>query len=329
MESNLITRLNFNTQKMMLENRPNISNRNKLEVYRIACPKGCSHSGDIVFSRWSEKDLPETTYLSGWKTKLQIREDVFGYESTRQFGMIEWYLNFANYEIFTDYGGSLFAQDEMQVAEHPALASLREALLKKGESTKTVENDRPTPILIFNVERRCSIDTRPCTERPNGLYGSEFSIALPEDIQKATKAIVLPTRTNIIAMEAPADGYGAYAAEAIEYILCTAITGFSAARFESISNGASEISIHTGFWGCGAYGGNRTLMAALQIIAANLAEVDELVFHAFNSDGALTVQQAHDYVKNEILYGQADMQMENIISRIVATGFEWGESDGN
>ncbi len=329
MEKNLITRLTFDSQKMMQDYPPEIHNRNKWEVFRIACPKGCSHSGEVAFSRWRECALPEVIRKTEWQTNVQIREDVFGYEPTIQTGMLEWYLNFSNYEIFTDYGGPLLAQDELQVAEHPALASLRETLVRKGTSTRTVENDRPTPILVRNVERRCSIDTRPCSERPYGLYGNEFSRALPEDIIKATKQIVPPTITNIIAIEAPADGYGAYTVETIEYILCTAATGFAAARFESLQNGANAVTIHTGFWGCGAYGGNRILMTALQIIAANLAGINKLVFHAINTEGASMVQQAVNYVRNGTFYDKGDMPLKRIIDQIVTCGFEWGESDGN
>ena len=329
MEANPITRLSFNTDRMMQDYPPGIHNRNKLEVFRIACPPGCSHSGEIAFSRWRESVLPEVVRKTEWQTNVQIRDDVFGYEPTLQTGIMEWYLNFSNYEIFTDYGGHLLAQDELQVAEHPALASLRETLIRKGTSTRTVDNDRPTPILIRNVERRCSIDTKPCSKRPYGLYGNEFSRALPEDIVKATKQIVPPTITNIIAIEAPTEGYGAYTAETIEYILSTAATGFAAARFESLQNGANAVTIHTGFWGCGAYGGNRILMTALQIIAANLAGINKLVFHAVNEEGTDTIQQGVNYVLNDIHYDHDCTQMGRIISQIMAIGFEWGESDGN
>ncbi len=40
----------------------------------------------------------------------------------------EWWVNFADPHLFVAYGSSLFAQDEIQVAEHPSLGHLREAL---------------------------------------------------------------------------------------------------------------------------------------------------------------------------------------------------------
>ncbi len=230
MEYDNIDRISFNTQHMFQESPPVIFSENKLAVYRVACPTGAKHGGEIQFSRWRAVPLPYETIISTLKTDFVIREDVFGYEPTTKEGLVEWYLNFSNYELFTDYGGPLFAQDEMQVAEHPALGSLRETLLKRGKSCRTVEDDQPTPVLIRNVERRCSIDTKTCEDRPYGLYGSEFACARPNEIKSAVTPINPPTISNIIAIEAPADGYGAYTAEAVKYILSTAFTGFSVNR---------------------------------------------------------------------------------------------------
>ena len=329
MEAYNISRVSFNTQRMFQENPPEIFSENKLAVYRVACPTGATHNGEIHFSRWRALPLPYETIISTWKTDFVIREDVFGYEPTIKEGLVELYLNFSNYELFTDYGGPLFAQDEMQVAEHPALGSLRETLLKQGTSCRTVENDRPTPILIRNVERRCSIDTKPCDEHPHGLYGNEFACARPNEIKGAVTPINPPTMSNIIAIEAPTDGYGVYTADAVKYILSTAFTGFSAARHESLSAcGAKEVAIHTGFWGCGAYGGNRILMTMLQLIAANMSSIDRLVFHAVNKQGVEDVKKALDVMRNNIRFPSI-IQMDNLIDQIVAKGFEWGESDGN
>jgi Poly (ADP-ribose) glycohydrolase (PARG) len=41
----------------------------------------------------------------------------------------------------------------------------------------------------------------------------------------------------------------------------------------------TSVAVHTGYWGCGAFGGNRVLMALLQVLAAGSAGLDQLVFH--------------------------------------------------
>jgi hypothetical protein len=66
------------------------------------------------------------------KTQLEMREDAFTYEPAAHDDegrpVVSWYKNFAHSHLFIAYAGGLYAQDEMQVAEHPILASLREAL---------------------------------------------------------------------------------------------------------------------------------------------------------------------------------------------------------
>src|SRR2546427_2700180 len=72
---------------------------------------------------------------------------------------LEWYVNFADPHLFVAYGSALFAQDEMQVAEHPALGALKEALDAQGHDAVTVENGRLTPVLVMGAERRCRVTT--------------------------------------------------------------------------------------------------------------------------------------------------------------------------
>src|SRR5262249_26029594 len=151
---------------------------------------------------------------------------------------VEWYLNFADEDLFCGYRGPLFAQDEIQVGEHPALGSLREALKASGVPALepfTRDKGRPTPVLVRGVERRCAVDTDPdlTAGRPYGLYGNSFARARPADITRATTVLEPPTISNILAMEAPPGGQGAYTIEQIQGIVITAHTGFTAARIES------------------------------------------------------------------------------------------------
>jgi hypothetical protein len=247
--------------------------------------------------------------------------------------VVEWYLNFAHHDLFVAYGGPLFAQDEMQVAEHPMLGSLREALLASDIAPLTVENGEPTPILIMGVERRCEVATdRNATEgRPFGLYGNNFAAASPEAIEAATRPIDPPTHTNLIAMEAPYLGSGRYTFQEIFFILRTAYTGFLAARLESDRSRERRPSVvvHTGFWGCGAYGGNRILLPALQLLAARLSGLDRLVFHTFDEAGSKDFAEALHLVGNDLLAGDEDRTVGDLLARLEGMGFEWGVSDGN
>jgi hypothetical protein len=264
----------FNAQQLVTAFPPKLRDRNKKVVYGIACPAGSTHQGQLVFTRWPELPLPKHFAAAHEKTACEPREDVFGYEPTQSDSRtVEWYLNFAHHDLFCAYGGALLAQDEMQVAEHPSLASLREALLHSSTvKPATVENGRPTPVLIRGVERRCAIatDRNEAEGRPFGLYGNHFSSAKPDVVERATRIIQPPTITNLIAIEAPSYGSGVYSQGEIAYILRTAYSGFHAAVLESTqaaveanASAAPVVVVHTGFWGCGAYGGNRILMALL------------------------------------------------------------------
>lgn len=329
----LICRHTFKASYLVDAYPPNLYNANKEIVYKVACPTGCTHGGQLVFSRWSAMPLPQVLSPSKYQTNLNKQEGYFGYEPSQDTTQVEWYLNFAHHNLFCAYGSALFAQDEMQVAEHPALGSLREALLSKDIKPLTVENGQPTPILIRGVERRCAIatDINPQQGRPHGLYGNNFARATQEAIKQATQPLNPPTITNIIAMEAPSGGYDCYTMEEIEYILTTAFTGFLAARIESQLEIAQpvRVSIHTGFWGCGAYGGNRILMALLQLLAARLSQVDCLIFHTGGFAGNQALADAQQILDQCLVSDDLEVRVPDLIEEIYRMEFEWGVSDGN
>ena len=183
---------------------------------------------------------------------------------------MHWYLNFAHHDLFAFWQDPLLAQDEMQVLEHPDLASVRLALVDLRASTYVSGRDGPTPILISGVPRRGIIDTAPTPTRPGGLYGNRFGRASLAEVEEATTKLDAPTISNILAMAAPSGGHGLYTVEEITAILRTAITGFGAAVAETRrSNAERETVIHTGWWGCGAFGGNQELMSLLHFWLRN------------------------------------------------------------
>ena len=139
--------------------------------------------------------------------------------------------------------------------------------------TLTVQRGLPTPILVAGVERRGRIDT---TE----LYGNAFARARVEAVRRATTRLEPPSITNIIVIAAPT-GVGRYTTAQIEYILTTAASGIWAAVIDSSARLGHPIPVveHSGFWGCGGFGGNRVVMLMLQIAAAGTAGLAQLVLH--------------------------------------------------
>ena len=116
----------------------------------------------------------------------------------------------------------------------------------------------------------------------------------------------------------------------IAHILGTAYSAFRAAGLEADRERGSGCAtvVHTGFWGCGAFGGNRELMAMLQVLAARMAGVRRLVFHTFDAAGTNALAAALRAVERDLASAPA-LTAEDIIQTVAGRGLEWGESDGN
>jgi hypothetical protein len=296
-----------------------LAHPNKQLVYDLACPPGTVHRGTIVFSRWATGLLP-TSVPSGKAVVLEAHSGFLQYPTdTKRDGPEHWHLNFADRHLFYAYGTSLFSQDELQVAEHPALGAVREALLADGDAdcaALTEDESGPTPVLVRGVERRCAIDT-------HGLYGYRFGMAGADHIRAATQRLDPPTISNVLAITAPSSGRGAYTEAQVARILLTAWAGFVAARSES----AGPITIHTGFWGCGVFGGNRILMTALQLVAAHLSGTERLVFHLGVRAADRHAFEAGSALAQSLLSGA--QTMPELVSAVVEQRLMWGKGDGN
>lgn len=327
-----LVRLSCREQDLVDQAPPVLRHPNKRIVYEIACPPKTAWDGTLAFSRWPAVPLPERLSQDGTLTITGV-PGFFDYEpATGEEQAVEWHLNFADPDLFFGYGTRLFAQDEMQVAEHPALASLREWLIARDVRCSTMEQGEPTPVLVAGAPRRCrvAIDRNEQEGRPFGLYGNAFSSASPTTVERGTTRIDPPSITNLIAIAAPSHGSGPYRAEEIERVLVTAFTGFRAAVVESRGPLARNgpVVVHTGFWGCGAFGGDRVLMTLLQMLAAAAAGVDQIVFHTGDPSGDAPFAEArrrHD----ELLADAGAGGTNDLIRRIEKHGFRWGRSDGN
>jgi hypothetical protein len=290
---------------------PRLQNEHKRKLFELCGPLG----GTIGYSRWAERPLPQTL---GRRAEVEVRADVYDYPGTPGL----WHVNFADPRLFVAYGSGLLAQDELQAVEHPALGPLREALLGEKLSAITEDGEHATPVLVVGVERRCQLDTSPDVDRPLGLYGNRFARAPFESVRSALTLLDPPTRSNLIAMAAPV-GQGRHTLEQLERILATAHTAFAVAAAESRTLWPdAAVEVRTGFWGCGAFGGNRTVMVLLQIVAAHLGGVDRVVFHTVDPMGVV------DYEQAVAALPRVDSVAE-LLRRVEARGYAWGVSDGN
>ncbi|MDQ8155119.1 MAG: hypothetical protein P3B98_10715 [Gemmatimonadota bacterium] len=320
----------FDAEQLMAEHPPVLHDRNKQVVFDIACPTGCKHRGRIAYAQWPELALPARVVPSLAVARVDVHEGIFDYVPSALANAFEWHVNFADPNLFGAYGSALFAQDEMQVAEHPVLGALREALKHRKLNIGTMSKRyRPTPVLVIGAERRCqvAVDANAAEGRPAGLYGRAFGSASVDAVRRATTRIDPPTRSNIIAMAAPYGMSGRYHPKDIEFVLVTAYSAFRAAVITSTVPGNAPVVVHTGYWGCGAFGGNRVLMTLLQVVAAQLAGVSALVFYTVTSAGRAECDLALEKLRRT--FGDEELETADFVARVAAMGFRWGTSDGN
>lgn len=330
MNTFVLDRRQYLSADLLMAAAPRFSSPNKKFLYDLAFAKGIGSNGAIGYSRWNGCKLPATFCVSTHQTEIVERPGFFDYAASIDKSTAHWHLNFANKDVFFAWATSLLAQDELQVVEHPILIPLRLSAGRQGVSMLCNEEGTPMPILFTGVMRSLHLDTAPSAQigRHEGLYGHRFTKAKPEHLLSATTVFERPLPSNILAIEAPLNGTGTYTNRQIDLILSTALSGFKAAANESQETLAvAEVAIHTGFWGCGAYGGNRVLMALLQMIAAQLAGIDQLIFHTGDPSGNAPFYQALQSF--ESFRGQSEIRTDQLVQEIVKTGYKWGISDGN
>lgn len=327
-----LQRRTYPAAELVRQHPPLLRNKNKQVLFGIASPAGAVHSGRLEYSRWPEIPLPPPREIDPASAArlVAVRDGFYDYRPVLELGVgTEWHVNFADPNLFYAYGSALFAQDEIQVAEHPVLGSLREALVAEGRAVTTIENGRPTPVLVMGAERRVRIKTAPETGSggPSWLYGMAFARATADAVRGATTRIDPPTISNIIAIVAPYGGRGRYQREQIGLAIATAYSGFRAAVLESrrTAGPGALVVIHSGFWGCGAFGGNRVMMTLLQLLAADMAGVARLVFHVGDPSGRTSVERARALAADLATATSAT----ELIARAEALGLVWGVSDGN
>ena len=316
----------FDAARLIQDHPPRWRHPNKQAVFQVAAAVEHPFAGTIRCVRWHPAQPPPIVTT---RSRVAVREGFYDYAPSPAES-VDWHVNFADPQLFVAYGSRLLAQDELQVAEHPILGSVREALVAGGHAAETLGAwGVPTPVTITGVQRRCVVDTRPdaAAGHPRDLFGNAFARAPVTEVLAATRPLSPPTFSHILAMSAPPGGHGAYAPGELRSVLETAYTGFLAVRHESVLLAGAAVGavVHTGFWGCGAFGGDRRLMTMLQALAADLAEVS-VVFHAGPADGAALARQAlADYASvRDVAPG-----VPTILAELLSRGFRWGVSDGN
>lgn len=317
---------------LMAAHTPKFTNQRKLKLFNKAkAKKEASLNGDVTVTRCTPdtREMDSTTFS---KTEVKIKQNpaFFNYEKDQDTAERKvWWMNYADPKLFGFYANEFFAQDEIQVLEHPILASVREYLIDPGEehmAPRTMVQSGSeliaTPYLIENVPLWMTVNSYP--KLPDGMpvriYGASFTEAPQEAIDEGCKIYEGDVKDNIMAIAAPSFGRGEYSYEDIELILKTLISAFSQAK--DLAPGKKCI-VHGGNWGCGAFGGNLELMYFAQMYAASVCEIDELILHAVEDD------DAYDDAEWKYEHLNEEMSLDSVVNYLVEQEYEWGRSDGN
>lgn len=328
-EAELLNTWTFDARALAMRFPPVLRVPNKQALYRAVCSEPDHHEGDVIVTRWRAPPFADLAVPGTWSGTVAARST--WYEYPTDDASEHWHLNFASRSVFLAYGAAAFAQDEIQVAEHPILASIREAFLGEGHALCTSDESRvPTPVLFQNVQRLAAIATDRDFDAAwsAGLYGRRFVEAPAEVVVDAVTRIRPASRSNIVAIEAPANGRGCYELREIEYALVAISSAFQAVRACS----PARAILHTGFWGCGAYGGDRILMTLVQLAAARVAGLDGIVVHARDRSGVDDVERAVTALATivEVLDPHHEgIPLRDLADTLANMGFVWGDGDGN
>ncbi len=257
------------------------------------------------------------------RPRVKVLPEPYSYQNPTETSWKEnWWMNFGDSDLFHFYKTSLFAQDEIQTLEFPELAGCLGAIqLQPKMKPMTLENGCPIPFIFSGVHRIGSIMTE-------DIYGNAFEGATEDQLLKAL--IVNPCsdeRFNIASMSAFGYMSGLYTPDQVNTYLRTAVKTFAMCVWQSTSGlNTNQTIIHTGNWGCGAFGNDLTMMTMVQYAAACLVGVNQIYFHAFDSKSAEVTRAA--LMKFDLeLEKRLHMTADSIQSFLLSLERSWGSSN--
>lgn len=304
-------------------------NNNKLFAYQQlmqGAPANALHAQFTKYALGSSSAVAQTRLYPGTGAPtVQEMPGTFTYEQSTETTK-HWTANFADRNLFGFGFGSLLAQDELQILEHPGLYHLK-LHLREQRMDRLGNNEIA---LIENVQRLGNLDTQ--TPFPTGgtLYGNSFATATQDQITSKLTRLTPPHASNIFAMAAPHIPGNLhnqpYQKQHLEQLFYTCYTAFAAVKERS---GDARCVVHTGNWGAGAFGNDPKTVAVIQLAAAIHAGVDEVRYHSLSSHGVY--EEANEIVNNITNFHThftVDEFLSHLADNAAAYGLRYGLGNG-
>src|SRR5438034_509006 len=116
-------RITYDAATLLQDHPPQFRHPHKAALFEIAFPGGGGGGGGagaVEVTRWAQH-VDEPILLPAAGFRAAVRPGFYDYQLVGDPAApsLEWHVNFADPRLFAAYGSGLFAQDEMQVAEHP------------------------------------------------------------------------------------------------------------------------------------------------------------------------------------------------------------------
>jgi len=194
-----------------------------------------------------------------------------------------------------------------------------------------------TPIIITNALRHGNF----YQNKLHKIYGNKFATKKFEEMEKYYEKLDVPMNTNIIAMASRRGMMKKYNEEDVNILFNTAYSAFSGAleeakhsfsqnKIKDNENNESrllEVVIHSGNWGCGAFGGNVEMHSLLQIIAAHEAKIDYFRYHSVGEVDSLQVQQACKTI-DDIFGNRPQLTWKEFMTKLLKCEYRWRMPNG-
>jgi hypothetical protein len=141
------------SRELQIHYPPKFHHKNKKFIYKVFQEQNYTPTDkSILITRWKTFYPIDETLES--PTNVAFESNRFDYQKSKA-NEVDWYLNFADSDLFSFYAGPLLAQDELQVLECPELASLREYLTQAINTvgTRTVGKEVKKGTLVPTPSR--------------------------------------------------------------------------------------------------------------------------------------------------------------------------------
>jgi hypothetical protein len=320
----LIKKIEFDEKPSVdLSSYPNLFPHKKSLFFNKTVLNRIKHSdGALSFVQYKEPTMTKFLGQSGQHQTSVVAVpnepyDYFDASIPENSGIYTCYVNFADSELFGYWFQPHFAQDEIQVAEHPDLARVAVEL--------NYPNCWEKPCLISNAQRTCKIVNL------SGIYGWKFMSSALAEARKHVVQVKPTTKTNILAMAAiHVDKRLAgrkYSRDDIIILFKTAYTAFRMVVVEKkVKNNFEKVIINTGNWGTGAFGNDHKLVAVLQILAARLADVDGLRYFTYSDHGSKQFNNAVRWIEKNVYGGETVDELIDLLDK--EKSFVYGLANG-